>query len=122
MRISDREVLGMLVGRYDSSAEAAAALGLHRQFYPNWRARGVPRKWRRTLWLACRERGIHFTEEWINHPTERAALRKALRSLATTNEQEAADGEAGPTKEKRRGERPPQRRAAAGRNIPASPR
>jgi hypothetical protein len=122
MRISDREVIGLLVGRYRTSAAASAALGLPNYTIANWRKKGVPRSWRRTIWQMCRDRGLRFSEEWINHPAERAAIRKAIRLLARTTDNEGADdGEAGPKKEQDE-RRAHQRRAAAGRNIPAAPR
>jgi hypothetical protein len=123
MRISDREVIGLLVGRYRNSAEAAAVLGLPAYTIANWRRHGVPRVWRRPLWLMCKERGVNFSEQWCTYPEERAAMRKAKRAIARENNNNsdgANDGEAGeeiPT------QRPAaQRRAAAGRSVPAPPR
>jgi hypothetical protein len=84
MRISDREVLDKLVARFETPLAAAKALGLSDQFYYNWRVRGVPRGWRRAIWMICRQRKIVIDEEWCvtkKTPAQRAAALKALRSL-----------------------------------------
>jgi len=112
MRITDREVLGLIVGRYKTPAAAAQALGLgHKQFFYNWRARGIPRGWRRTLWMLCKERGIHFDEAWCiagKSRQERAALARSLRSVARTSNG-ATNGKAG--RKRKTGSKPRQRPA-----------
>jgi len=98
MRITDSEVLARLVVRFKSPERAMAVLGQRLATYYNWRDRGVPRHWRRTVWLICRSRGVKFAESWIDNeksPAEIAATRRALQSFAAHNTNEGAgNGEA----------------------------
>jgi hypothetical protein len=96
--ISDSDVLARLIERFKSPERAMGVLGQRAMTYYNWRDRGIPRSWRRTVWMICKSRGIKFDESWIDKPksaAEVAACRRALKSFAVHNTNEGAgDGEA----------------------------
>jgi hypothetical protein len=124
---SDRDLIAVLVARYKTPRRAMASLGLTMSTYYNWMARGVPRHWRRPLWLLCRARRIHIDQSWITMdktPGELAAIRRASGFTNTSNgggngEKEASD-QAEPQGQRRRRRTTDQRRPAAGRDVPDS--